>query len=359
MNRTTVLAMRWLRELVLRPSFAFMFTFMVAAIIIVLSFLGPFSPFLDANVHSKATDRSLNLVLVGDETVLRDSLLARALSTRKEVLSVRHATTLDEALASPERMDVVVVIPPGAGGTIRLLVSQEGLRGPLAVSMVRTSLDESDPAQRRRVLADEQKLVVGSLQVADDYGAWEVPPLLVDAVQLFLVPFLVLFPAFAVAMFTTNLVREEFTARTLDPLLMACPRPRILAGGLAAPTVLLTAVASGTALLLSTRIFPVLGVAPLVAISGVTSLFLCGVGAAVAVRTRGAETSQSAVWIATALIGATVILPRPLSPPRLVVALGTGPVPFWEVEACIAGLIVITVLAWGVFERSFAGLAEG
>ena len=359
MNRTTVLAMRWLRELVLRPSFAFMFTFMVAAIIIVLSFLGPFSPFLDANVHSKATDRSLNLVLVGDETVLRDSLLARALSTRKEVLSVRHATTLDEALASPERMDVVVVIPPGAGGTIRLLVSQEGLRGPLAVSMVRTSLDESDPAQRRRVLADEQKLVVGSLQVADDYGAWEVPPLLVDAVQLFLVPFLVLFPAFAVAMFTTNLVREEFTARTLDSLLMACPRPRILAVGLAAPTVLLTAVASGTVLLLSTRMFPVLGVAPLVAISGVTSLFLCGVGAAVAVRTRGAETSQSAVWVATALVGATVMLPRPLSPPRLAVALGTGPVPFWEVETCIVGLIVVAALAWGVFERSFAGLAEG
>ncbi|MDP7080296.1 MAG: hypothetical protein QF415_10425 [Candidatus Undinarchaeales archaeon] len=359
MHRTIVLAWRWLRELVLRPSFAFMFTFMVAAVIIVLAFLGPFSPFLDARVYSKATDVSLSIVLVGDEAALRDSLLARALSTRKEVRSVSYATTLDEALASPDRMDAIVVIPPGVGGTIRLLVAQEGLRGPLAVSMVQTVLAESDPPQRRRALAEERKLVVGSLQVADDYGSWDDPPLLIDAVQLFLVPFLVLFPAFAVAMFTTNLVREEFTTRTMDSLLMACPRPRILAGGLAAPTVLLTAVASGTVLLLSRRLFPVLGVAPLVAISGVTSLFLCGVGAAAAVRTRGAETSQSAVWVATALVGATVMLPRPLSPPRLAVALGTGPVPFWEVGTCIVGLIMVATLAWGMFERSFAGLAEG
>ncbi len=359
MHRTAVLALRWLRELVLRPSFAFMFTFMVAAVIMVLAFLGPFSPFLDANVHSRATDRSLRLALVGDEVVLRDSLLARALSTRKEVRSVHHATTLEEALASPERMDAVVVIPPGAGGTVRLLVAQEGLRGPLAVSMVRTVLADSDPAQRRLALADERKLVVGGLRVQDDYGSWEVPPLLVDAVLLFLVPFLVLFPAFAVAMFTTNLVREEFTTRTLDSLLMACPRPRTLAGGLAAPTVLLTAVASGTVLLLSTRLFPVLGVAPLVAISAVTALFFCGVGSAVAVRTRGAETSQSAVWIAVAMVGATVMLPRPLSPPRLAVALGTGPVPFWEVGTCISGLIVLAMLAWSLFETSIAGLAEG
>lgn len=359
MDRSAVLARRYLAELLLRPSFAFVLALQVAVAVAVLSILAPLSPFLDARATSRSTDRSLVLVLVGGEDAVATSLLARALAARKEVARVHHAPTLEEALAAPGRKDAVVVLPAAGGGAVRLLVPREGALAPLAASAVRAAIADAGPAERRgRVLAGEG-LAIGSLGIADDYGTWEVPPLLVDAVLLFLVPFLALFPALAVALLTTSLVREEFEGRTVEGLVMAGAGAARVAAGLAAPATLLAAAASSLALALSSRLFPLPGVAALALLSAATAFLLSGVGAAAAAATRGGEAATSAVMVAAAALAAASVLGRALSPLSLAPALGAGPVPAREVALCAALLAALGLAAWHAFCRAFDALADG